>query len=75
MKKLITIFLIAFSLTAAAQKDTTVTDSTLIISINDLKDFDQWMYKNLTGEQRDKIVPYINALIQEAKRRKKTKQK
>jgi len=71
MKKLLTILLITLSLSASAQKDTTITDSTLIITIGDMKLFDEWMYKNLTAEQKDKIVPVINAIINEAVKRKK----
>lgn len=75
MKKLLTILLIILSLSASAQKDTTITDSTLIITIGDMKLFDEWMYKNLTAEQKDKIVPVLNALIEQAIKRKKLKHK
>jgi len=79
MKKLLTALAFFCVLNAsaqtAAQKDIAITDSTLIITIGDMKLLDEWMYKNLTAEQKDKIVPVINAIINEAVKRKKTKQK
>lgn len=63
MTKLLVIILLAFGLSASAQKDTTITDSTELITIKQVQDLEIYFRSVLTVNEYNKVYPSLQKLV------------
>jgi hypothetical protein len=73
MKKLLFSLLILGSLSASAQKDTTLTDSTVILTVKDMNKVLQFLEDKLIAKDYNLVKGTLEAVTQEALIRRKKK--